>query len=202
MQTKISGKHIDIGSALRTHVEDRLHEAVLKYFDRPVEPAVVFSRDGHGFKCDASVHLPTGLTAKAQGQGTEIYGAFDQAAERIEKQLRRHKRRLKNHHQKQKTPIEAVAAQSYVLAAPEDESAGAEASPAETGGENGTEPTIIAEMTTDIKRLNVGEAVMQMELAHAPFLMFKNDANGRLNIVFQRDDGHVGWIDPANLGDA
>ncbi|GMG84892.1 ribosome-associated translation inhibitor RaiA [Paralimibaculum aggregatum] len=207
MHTKISGKHIDIGDALRTHVEDRLNEAAFKYFDRPVDAAVVFSRDGHGYKCDSSVHLPTGLTAKAQGSHGEIYAAFEASAERIEKQLRRHKRRLKDHHQRRENPIEAIEAQAYVLARHEDEAEetgagdhGAEAEGA-NGAENGLQPVIVAEMKTDIQTLSVGEAVLQMELAHAPFLMFKNDANGRLNIVFQRDDGNIGWVDPAIVAD-
>jgi ribosomal subunit interface protein len=191
MQIKISGKQIDVGKALRTHVEDNLVAAVGKYFDRPVDAHVVFSRNGHGFKCDSSVHLPTGLTAQAHAVNGEIYAAFDQAAARIEKQLRRYKRRLKDHHQSRQNPIESIEAQSYVLRSHDEE--------ADTGVVNGMEPVIIAEMTTDIKSLTVGEAVMQMELAHAQFLMFRNDANGRINIVFQRDDGNVGWIDPANL---
>ncbi|MEM6892027.1 MAG: ribosome-associated translation inhibitor RaiA [Pseudomonadota bacterium] len=191
MNIKISGKQIDVGGALTTHVEDRLLEAVGKYFDRPVDSTVVFSRDGHAFRCDASVHLSTGLTAKAQGQNAEIYGAFEQTAERIEKQIRRHHRRLKDHHNDKAERIEAFSAPAYVLAAHEEDRE-------HTDGSNG-EPVIVAEMKTDIQSLNVSDAVMQMELAHAPFLMFKNVANGRLNIVFQRDDGNIGWIDPANL---
>jgi ribosomal subunit interface protein len=191
MQIKISGKQIDVGKALRTHVEDNLVAAVGKYFDRPVDAHVVFSRNGHGFKCDSSVHLPTGLTAQAHAVNGEIYAAFDQATDRIEKQLRRYKRRLKHHHQSRQDPIEMIEAQSYVLRSHDEETEAEEV--------NGMQPVIIAEMTTVIKSLTVGEAVMQMELAHAPFLMFKNDANGRINIVFQRDDGNVGWIDPANL---
>ena len=191
MQIKISGKQIDVGEALRTHVEYNMVAAVGKYFDRPVDAHVVFSRNGHGFKCDSSVHLSTGLTAQAHAENGEIYAAFDQATDRIEKQLRRYKRRLKDHHQSRQDPIEMIDAQAYVLRSHDDEV------DAEAG--NGMQPVIIAEMTTVIKSLTVGEAVMQMELAHAPFLMFKNDANGRINIVFQRDDGNVGWIDPANL---
>jgi ribosomal subunit interface protein len=190
MQTTVSGKHIDVGDALRSHVEDHLEDSVKKYFDRPVDAAVVFSRDGHAFKCDAQVHLSTGLTAKSEAQHNDIYAAFEQAANKLEKQLRRYKRRLKDHHQKRANPIEAFAADAYVIASPDEEAP-------DTEGENGQEPVIVAEMKTDIKSLSVGEAVMQMELAHAPFLMFRNDANGRLNIVFQRDDGNVGWVDPA-----
>ncbi len=203
MHTKVSGKHIDIGEALRTHVESRLTESVTKYFDRPVDAAVVFSRDGHSFKCDSSVHLPTGLTAKAHATHGDIYGAFEQSAERIEKQLRRHKRRLKDHHQRREMPVEAIPAQAYVIAPQEDDQDDAAAPDAPAiEGENGFQPVIVAEMKHDIKTLSVGEAVMQMELAHAPFLMFKNDANGRINIVFQRDDGNIGWVDPAIVSDS
>ena len=193
MDIKISGKQIDVGNALRTHVADNLVAAVGKYFDRPVNAHVVFSRNGHEFKCDSSVHLSTGLTAQAHAVNGEIYAAFDQATERIEKQLRRYKRRLKDHHRQRQNPIELIEAQSYVLRGHDEEAE------AEEDEVNGMQPVIVAEMTTDIKSLTVGEAVMQMELAHSPFLMFKNDANGRINIVFQRDDGNVGWIDPANV---
>jgi ribosomal subunit interface protein len=191
MQIKISGKQIDVGEALRTHVEDNMIAAVAKYFDRPVDAHVVFSRNGHEFKCDSSVHLSTGLTAQAHAVNGEIYAAFDQATDRIEKQLRRYKRRLKDHHQNRQDPIELIEAQAYVLRGHDEE--------ADADEVNGMQPVIIAEMTTKIKSLTVGEAVMQMELEHSQFLMFKNDANGRINIVFQREDGNVGWIDPANL---
>ena len=191
MEIKISGKQIDVGEALRTHVEYNMVAAVGKYFDRPVDAQVVFSRNGHGFKCDSSVHLSTGLTAQAHAVNGEIYAAFDQATDRIEKQLRRYKRRLKDHHHNRQDPIELIEAQAYVLRGHDEE--------ADIEEVNGMQPVIIAEMTTDIKSLTVGEAVMQMELTHSQFLMFNNDANGRINIVFQRDDGNIGWIDPANL---
>ena len=193
MQITVSGKQIDVGEALRVHVEANLQSAVSKYFDRPVDANVVFSRRGHEFTCDSSVHLPTGLTAQAHGESDDIYLAFDQAAERIEKQLRRHKRRLKDHHQAHKTPIEMVEAASYVIRGyDEGESDGARAADHE-------QPVIIAEMTMPVKTLTVGEAVMQMELNHARFLVFRDVASKRINFVYQRDDGNVGWIDPANL---
>ena len=191
MEIRISGKQIDVGDALRTHVKDNMVAAVGKYFDRPVNAHVVFSRNGHEFKCDSSVHLSTGLTAQAHAQNGDIYAAFEQATGRIEKQLRRYKRRLKDHHHNRQTPIEMIEAQAYVLRGHDEE--------VDTGEVNGMQPVIIAEMATDIKSLTVGEAVMQMELTHSQFLMFKNDANGRINIVFQREDGNIGWIDPANL---
>lgn len=187
MQVKVTGKHIDVGDALSTHVETRIMDAVDKYAGRAVDAGIVFSRDAHNFKCDVSVHLSTGLIAKAQGTNPDIYSAFEQSVDRIEKQLRRYKRRLKDHHQSRTDRIEAFAASSYVIEGEQDDV------------EPGNEPIIIAEMQTDIQSLSVGEAVMQMELAHAPFLVFKNDANARINIVFQRDDGNIGWLDPANL---
>ena len=186
MHIQVKGKQIDVGEALRSHVEERLTDAVSKYSERPVSATVTFSRDRHAYKCDASVHLSTGLTAQAQATANEIYAAFDQGAERIEKQLRRHKRRLKDHHQKrQNGQIPAIEAQSYVLEMSGDEVAEA------------AQPPIIAETRMDIQSLSVSEAVMQMELAHKSFLMFRNDANGRFNVVFHREDGNIGWIDPA-----
>ena len=193
MQITVSGKQIDVGDALRLHVEENLAAAVSKFFDRPVDAHVVFSRRGHEFTCDASVHLPTGLTAQAHGVSTDVYAAFEQATDRIEKQLRRHKRRLKDHHQSRKTPIEMTEAPDYVLRGYDEDGP-------EGGAEvNGEQPVIVAEMTMPVKTLTVGEAVMQMELAHRRFLVFRNDASGRINVVYQRDDGNVGWIDPANL---
>ncbi|MDT8343544.1 MAG: ribosome-associated translation inhibitor RaiA [Thermohalobaculum sp.] len=188
MHITVSGKHIDVGDALRSHVEDRLDTAVAKYFDRAVEATVIFSRDARSFfKCDASVDLSTGLHAQAQAQADDIYAAFEQAVERIEKQVRRYKRRLKNHHQNHKDAAELISAQSYVLAGGgEEEEAGAAAD----------QPVIIAEMKTEIGTHSVGDAVMRLELAHAPFLIFRNEANGRLNVVYQREDGNIGWIDP------
>lgn len=192
MQITVSGKQIDIGDALRAHVEETLSAAVAKYFDRPVDAHVVFSRNGHSFRCDASVHLPTGLTAQARAQGGDIYAAFEQAASKIEKQVRRYKRRLRDHHQRRRAPVNMVEAPAYVLQPHDDEAEDTEA---------GGEPLIIAEMTTPIKSLSVGEAVMQMELAHAPFLIFRNEANGRINVVYQREDGNIGWIDPDNIAE-
>jgi ribosomal subunit interface protein len=189
MHIKVSGKHIDIGDALRTHVEDRLDAAVNKYFDRATGANVVFSRDAKNFfKCDAAVDLSTGLHAQAQASADDIYAAFEQASDRIEKQVRRYKRRLKNHHQNHKDAIELIEAQSYVLASTDDEAAEA--------GEGADQPVIIAETKTGINALSVGDAVMRMELGNEPFLIFKNEATGRLNVVYQRDDGNIGWIDP------
>lgn len=190
MRIQISGKHIDVGDALRTHVEDQLSEIIGKYAERPVEALVIFSRDGHEYVADASVHLSTGMTVQAKAKANEIYAACDGVAERMEKQLRRYKRRLKDHHRKRQSPIEASGAQAYILSSGNAD-----------GSDNEPEtlqPVIVAEMETRVLSLSVGEAVMQMELAGAPLLVFRNTAHGGVNVVYMRDDGNIGWIDPRN----
>lgn len=191
MRIQVQGKQIDVGDALTQHVTQHLSAAVEKYFDRPVEAIVTFSRDARAFRCDAHVHLPTGLTAASSATANDVYTAFDQGAERIEKQIRRYKRRLRDHHQNRRKPIEAYEAPTYVLDAGDGRDDSEE--PASL------QPVIVAEMTQSIQTLSVGEAVMQLELANKAFLMFRNDASGRFNVVFRRDDGNIGWIDPANL---
>lgn len=193
MHIQVSGKQMDVGTALAGHVEERLAQAITKYFDRPVSAHVTFSRDAKSFfKCEASVQLSTGLRAQAHGEDQEVYAAFEQAAERIEKQVRRYKRRLKNHHQRANEPIDVIPAQSYVVAAVDEEET------ADDGGaaDPDAPPAIVAETQMEIRSLSVGDAVMRMELEHAPFLLFRNKANGRLNVVYRREDGNIGWVDP------
>lgn len=186
MRYQITGKHIDIGDALQTHVKQELGAAVDKYAERPTDANVIFSRSAHEFVCEATVHLSTGLTAQAKAHANEIYAAFDDCCEKMEKQLRRYKRRLKDHHKERSQPVELVGASSYILASND----GPEDSEPET-----LQPMIIAEMETKIPSLSVGEAVMQMELAGAPLLVFRNEKTGGVNVVHRRDDGNVGWID-------
>lgn len=189
MRYQISGKQLDVGEALQTHVKTELGETVDKYMQRPTDATVVFSRHAHEFQCEATVHLSTGLTASAKGHATEIYAAFESCREKMDKQLRRHKRRLKDHHKERVEPVEFGDAGLYVLAAEEDESAAEGTSLA---------PVIVAEMETKVPTLSVGEAVMQMELSGAPLLVFRNEKHGGVNVVHRRDDGNVGWIDPRN----
>ncbi len=186
MRYQITGKQIDIGEALQTHVKTELGSVMEKYAGRPTDAQVIFSKSAHEHVCEAVVHLSTGLTATAKGKAVEIYAAFDASAEKLEKQLRRYKRRLKDHHKDRAQPVELSGASSYILAA-------------EAGEEEpeSLAPMIVAEMETKIPALSVGEAVMQMELAGAPVLVFKNEKGGGLNVVYRRDDGNVGWIDPA-----
>jgi ribosomal subunit interface protein len=188
MRYQISGKQIDIGEALQTHVKTELDSAVQKYAERPTDALVVFSKSAHEFVCEATVHLSTGLTASAKAHANEIYAAFDACSEKMEKQLRRYKRRLKDHHRERATPVELLGASTYILASEQD-----------TGEDepDTLQPMIIAEMQTQIATLSVGEAVMQMELSGAPVLVFKKEGKTGVNVVYRRDDGNIGWIDPA-----
>jgi ribosomal subunit interface protein len=190
MRIQVSGKQIDVGAALSTHVEEKLGEVVGKYAERATEAVVIFSRDRHEFVADSSIHLPSGLTVQAKGKSDEIYACFDGALNRMEKQLRRYKRRLKDHHRAREFPIEATDAPSYILASGDDHADDAEP--------ESLQPVIVAEMETRVPNLSVGEAVMQMELAGAGVLVFRNDAHGGVNVVYRRDDGNIGWIDPRN----
>lgn len=191
MRYTISGKHIDVGDALTTHVKSELGETIEKYSQRPTDAAVTFAKDAHQFTCDAVVHLSTGLTVQAKGAATEIYAAFESCRERMDKQLRRYKRRLKDHHKDRVEPVVFGEAGSYVLAAEEDDW---------ESTSDSLEPIIIAEMESRVPTLSVGDAVMQMELAGAPLLVFRNEKHGGVNVVHRRDDGNVGWIDPRGNG--
>jgi len=188
MKYQITGKQIDVGAALQTHVETELGAVAEKYAGRPTDANVVFSRDGNAFAAEATIHLSTGLLAQASANDHEIYAAFDKCVAKLDKQLRRYKRRLKDHHKARGEPVEMLGAASYVLASSEV---------AENDEPESLQPMIIAEMETRIPSLSVGEAVMQMELAGAPVLVFRNEKHDRgVNIVYRRDDGNIGWIDP------
>ena len=188
MRYQLSGKQIDIGEALQTHVKDSLGAVVEKYAQRPTDATIIFSKSGAEFVCEATVHLSTGLTASAKAQAHEIYAAFEKTADKMEKQLRRYKRRLKDHHRDRTQPVDVFGASAYILASSETENEDAEP---ET-----LQPIIVAEMETKIPSLSVGEAVMQMEIAGAPLLVFRNEGHDGVNVVYRRDDGNVGWIDP------
>lgn len=190
MRIAVQGKQMDVGEALRGHAEARLEEAVTKYFDRAIDATVVFAKEAHFLRCDITVHPARGLTVKGTGDATDAHNAFDVALDRISKQLRRWKRRLKDHKGSAAEEAPAPApAQSYILPAPGEEEAG-EAFP-ETGN-----PVVIAETPTEIPTCTVSNAVMRMDLADLPAMMFRNTAHGHLNVVYRRSDGNIGWIDP------
>jgi ribosomal subunit interface protein len=184
MGLRISGKSVEIGEAFRGHAEARIGEAIAKYFDGGFTGHVTVEREGPGFTTDCAIHLDTGIVLKAEGRAQDVHQSFDRAAERIEKRLRRYKRRLKEHHRK--TRGEATPATEYVIAAPDEET--------ETTVDG--DPAVIAEQATTLETMTVGGAVMAMDLAESPVVVFRNAGHGGINVVYRRRDGHIGWIDP------
>ena len=200
MQLSVTGKQTEIGEALRRHVEGSLSSILDKYFKTAIEAHVIVSKEAHLSRAEISIHIGRGIVVNARAAASEAYLAFDAAAERLAKQLRRYKRRLRDHHAKGREPADASErAMDYVLA-PIGEEEGevgeeAEGEKVETGGPNGA-PAVIAEMSTELPSLTVGEAAMRMDLAEAPVLLFRNRSHGELNLVYRRTDGNIGWIDP------
>jgi len=186
MTLRISSKNVDIGESLRQHVEARIDEAVDKYFDGNYSGNLVFEREGSGCRADCSIHLDTGIVLQASAQAQEPQNSFDQAAERIEKRLRRYKRKLKDHR-----AADSSREASYVVFASTDEE---EELPEDQN------PVIIAETSTHLKTMTVGMAVMQLDLIESPVVVFRNAGDGGINVVYRRADGNIGWVDPALAG--
>jgi ribosomal subunit interface protein len=190
MPFRVSGKNIDIGDALRTRVNQRIAEATSKYFDGGFSGHVTVGREGSGFRTECVIHLDSGIVLEAEAIAADAYASADEAALRIEKRLRRYKRRLKDHQPRANgnaVEFAAVDAPSYVLAAPEHDT-----------DEEATEwhPVVIAESTTALKRQSVSEAVMELDLRGVAVVVFRHAGHGRINLVYRRADGHIGWIDP------
>ena len=189
MTLRISGKHMDIGDAFRTRIGDRLNEAVDKYFDGNFSGTVVVSKNGSRFSTDCVVHLDTGVVSQAAGQAHEPDVSFAEAAERIEKRLRRYKRRLKDH--KASSTEHRDMAYSVMAAIPEEE----EELPEDFS------PAIIAETTLKVGTLSVAGAVMELDRQDSPVVVFRNAKSGDLNLVFRRADGNYGWVDPSTYAE-
>jgi len=196
MHLTVTGKQVDVGDALRRHVETTLDTMLGKYFRTAIEAHAVFAREAHLITTDVSLHVGRGMVVNSSAAATDHYVAFDAAAERLAKQLRRYKRRLRDYHGKPRAPAEGPEmAQAFVLAPIDEDDDDA----AETAA-GGVAPVVIAEMSTELPQLTVGEAVMRMDLANAPVLLFRNRSHGELNVVYRREDGNIGWIDPAAPG--
>ncbi len=188
MQLSVQGRQIDVSDAFRNHVEDALGTIFNKYFGDAIEASVTLSREAHLLKAVVTAHVGRNIQLTAQGEADAPYTAFDMAADRLSKRLRRHKRRLRDHH-KADSGLESIPAQQYILAGnPADTE---EDTPAADG-----QPAVVAEMTTEVPTLTVGEAVMRMDLAELPAMMFRNKAHGGLNMIYRRPDGNIGWVDP------
>lgn len=189
MSLTIAGKHMDVGDALRLRIEERIAASVAKYFDGNFSGQVTMEKSGAGFEADITLHLDTGVVLRTSATAGDAIHAFELAAERTDKRLRRYKRRLKahhNHHDKSMVEDASVATQ-FVLATPDED----EELPANYA------PLVVAEAPTKIRTMTVGMAVLDLDLHESPVLMFRNAANGAINVVFRRDDGNVGWIDPS-----
>lgn len=192
MPLRISGKNLDIGEALRQRVGARIDEAFDKYFDGRYSGHLTIGRDGFGFRTECAVHLDSGMVLQAEAMAADAYASADQAAERIEKRLRRYKRRIREHAGRAQDDGAAAAgadeAASYIIAPPGDD---------DDSGTPGFAPVIIAETTTALRRLSVSEAVQDLDLSGARVIVFRHAGHGRINVVYRRADGNIGWIDPA-----
>jgi ribosomal subunit interface protein len=195
MQFSVTGKQMDVGDALSQHIELSVGNLVGKYFGKGIEAHAVLSREAHLYCCDLSVHIGRGIMMQASEKDIDPYKASDRASDLIAKRMRRYKRRLRDHHNGAESKFHAALEAQYAILAPEPE----ENDDTGVDADNG-QPLVVAEMTTEIPTLTVGEAVMRMDLADCPALMFRSSAHGGLNVVYRRKDGHIGWIDPRQAG--
>ncbi|MCB1555772.1 MAG: ribosome-associated translation inhibitor RaiA [Alphaproteobacteria bacterium] len=203
MQLTIQGKQMDLGDALRTYVTEKLEEINGKYFNHTTAASVTFSKEGHGhgaIRAHISIRVGKDIMVMADGTAADPYGAFDAAAEKVAKQMRRYKKRLRDHHERmEKTPeSEVVKARDYVLAMSPEESAQGD----DDGVPVGNDPVVVAEITTNIQTMSVSEAVMRMDLSGQNALLFHNASHSGLNMVYRRPDGNIGWVDPEGNGQA
>jgi ribosomal subunit interface protein len=192
VQIQITGKHMDLGEALRGRIETGLEAAVSKYFDRTGDARVFVSQHGPFVEVDCNVHLPSGIVLQSTGKAGDPYAALEDSLDKMEKRVRRYKRRLKDHHVSNTLLPGEPAAESVLQVNGHDtdvEDDLPEASDA---------PLTVAETSVQIRTMSVSEAVMQLELQEVPALMFRNAGQGRLNMVYRRPDGHIGWVDPAD----
>jgi ribosomal subunit interface protein len=188
MSLRISGKHMEIGDAFRTRIEDRIGEAVDKYFDGGFTGHVTVEKAGSRFSADCLVHLDTGTVLQATGAAKEPQSAFDAAAERVEKRLRRYKRRLKSHHIGNG---EAAMDIAYRVMEPLGDS--------EDDVPDDYAPAIVAESSVSLRTMSVASAVIQLDMKDNPVFVFRNAGNDQVNIVYRRPDGNIGWIDPSSV---
>ncbi|WP_113125540.1 ribosome hibernation-promoting factor, HPF/YfiA family [Neorhizobium sp. 2083] len=189
MSVRVSGKHMEIGDSFRQRIEDQIGEAVTKYFDGGYSGQVIVEKAGSRFSADCKVHLDTGIVLHAAGEANDPQISFDAAAQRIEKRLRRYKRRLKDHHAGNHMNGYAEVAYTVMDSVPDE-------------GEEVPEdfaPTIVAESSKQLKTMTVASAVMALDMTDEPVLLFRSPGKEHLNIVYRRTDGNIGWIDSTNI---
>jgi ribosomal subunit interface protein len=185
MSIRVSGKNMDVGEALRTKAEEHVDAVVRKYFDGGYDGHLTLEHEGSGFQAVLMIHLDSGADISATAYGGDAVSAYELLADTIQVRLRRYNRKLRSH--RRRVDGEDLLMQSYVLAASDDEDELAE----------DYAPPVIAETTSSLKRMSVGEAVMQLDLAQSDVVVFCHAGHGGLNVVYRRADGNIGWIDPA-----
>jgi ribosomal subunit interface protein len=193
---RVTGHGVDLGESLRGRVEERMSAIQAKYLDSHMNGScsghVTLRRDGTAFRTDCVLHLVSGLTIEANGFAHDARSSFEQTAERLETRLRRYKHRLKQHATGRGDDA-AVEAAYAVLAAPEDEE--------DDVGEGDAHPPIVAESTRTLQRRTIGEAVTALDMTGSPVVVFVHAGTGRVNVVYRRSDGAIGWVDPPNTVD-
>ena len=193
MSFRVSGKNIDIGEALRTRVSTRVAEAVDKYFNGGYSGHVTVGKEAFGFRTECVVHLDSGIVLHSDAMAGDAYSSADQAADRIENRLRRYKQRLRDRHGargngRHAEALATIDAPSYVIEAPD-----------EAGEITEFNPVIIAESTTTLRSMSVSDAVLELDMTGNSVVVFRHAGHGRVNVVYRRADGHIGWIDPPAL---
>lgn len=199
MKLQISGKHVDVGDALRSRINDELVSSIGKYFGRGGDADVVVSRSGHSFRVDCAVRLASGQHLDSHALGGDAHVAFDGALTKLEARIRRYKRRLKNHHHPSAARL-VETAQITVLRAPEtDDDVDGWDDLGDDESFHGHEPpkgVVIAETQAPLKTMTVSMAVLEMDLTESQAIVFRNAAHGGLAVVYRRIDGNIGWVDP------
>lgn len=189
MALRVSGKNLDIGEAFRAHIDARITTTVAKYHAGPIAGHVTIEPEGSGFRADCTLHLNSGATLQADAKAQEPYASFNRAADLIEKQLRRHRKRLLDHHADAKSWTEQVLN--------EQESRDAQRPmPTKPGKPVDLHPAVIAEPSPKFKEMTVSGAAMELDLTNAQVVVFRHASDGRTNVVYRRSDGNIGWIDP------
>jgi ribosomal subunit interface protein len=188
MDIRVSGHQIETGEALQAHAQDRLSAIVAKYYPKAISSSVTFNRaPAAAFRCDIVTHVMQGVVLKGAGIAHDAHVALDQAAEKIDKQLRRYKRRLNDRHEASAHALKAEEASYTVFVEPD----------AEAEEVTVDAPLVIAETRVDVPEATVADAVMMLDLRNTNALLFKNAGTGRHNMVYRRGDGSIGWVEPS-----
>jgi ribosomal subunit interface protein len=197
MQVQVSGKHVDVGEALRLRVTDEITGSIGKYFERGGDADVVVSREGHSFRVDCAVKLASGQALQSHGLGGDAHGAFGAALAKIETRIRRYKRRLKSH-SVAASAKQAETASYFVIRSPEgeDDTEWDDEDDAKANGHALSSSMVIAETERSVNTMTVSMAVMELDLTESQTIVFRNAAHGGLSVVYRRPDGNIGWIDP------